>query len=131
MYLCKFILFFRLPKQKSLFEFKGFKRTIEHQGQTVDINHQPPPPKKKLLDCPHCCEKFQNNTGFTVHLKYKHTHEYAASNKISFEKVDDGQNVKKEVRSLISKLVEIVAEEEKDVITVDDTENKKVSLICR
>ena len=69
----------------------------------------------------HCCEKFQNNAGFTVHLKCKHT----------YKKVDDGQNVKKEVRSFISELVEIVAEEEKDIVVVDDTENKKVSVDCR
>ena len=69
----------------------------------------------------HCCEKFQNNAGFTVHLKCNHTH----------EKVEDGQNVKKEVRSFISELVEIVAEEEKDIIVVDDTENKKVPVEFR
>ena len=57
-----------MPKQKSVFEFKGFKRSIKHQGQTVNISDQPPP-KKKLFVCLHCCEKFQDNAGFTVHLK--------------------------------------------------------------
>ena len=63
-----------MSKQTSIFQFKGFKRTIVHQGQVLDFSNQPPQ-KRKLLKCPHCDETFKNTQGLSIHVKCKHLNE--------------------------------------------------------
>ena len=63
-----------MSKQTSIFQFKGFKRTILHHGQILDISNQPPQ-KRKLLKCPHCDEKFKSTQGLSIHVKCKHLNE--------------------------------------------------------
>ena len=114
-----------MSKQTSIFQFKGFKRTIAHQGQAVDISSQPP--QKNLLKCSYCDETFKSAQGLSIHLKCKHAQDYVkemkidSSNKIEFKKVekqDSFDNV--EVKELLEKLVDAVVKAETEVVEIVD-----------
>ena len=59
-----------MSKQTSILPFKGFKRTIVHQGHVLDISNQPSQ-KRKLLKCPHCDETFKSIQEFYNPCKMK------------------------------------------------------------
>ena len=118
-----------MSKQTSIFQFKGFKRTIVHQGQVVDIRSQPP--QKNLLKCSYCDETFKSAQGLSIHVKCKHAHDYVkemktgSSNKIEFKKVekqDSFDNFK--VRELLEKLVDAAVKAETEVVEIADEKNK-------
>ena len=116
-----------MSKQTSIFQFKGFKRTIVHQGQVLDISNQPPQ-KRKLLKCPHCDETFKSTQGLSIHVKCKHLNECVKeintnrSSKIEFKQVEKQDNF--EVKELLEKMVDHVVKSEKEVIEVADEDKK-------
>ena len=97
-----------MSKQTSILQFKGFKRTILHQGQVLDINNQPPQ-KRKLLKCPHCDETLKSTQGLSIQAKCKHLNECVEeinsnrSSKIEFKQVEKQDN--SEVKELLEKMV--------------------------
>ena len=98
--------------QTSIFQFKGFKRTILHQGQVLDISNQPPQ-KRKLLKCLHCDETFKSTLELSIHVKWDHLNECVkeintnrSSSKIQFRKVKKQHDF--EVKELLEKMADHV-----------------------
>ena len=119
-----------MSKQTSIFQFKGFKGTIAHQGQVVDISSQPPE-KKNLLKCSYCDETFKSAQGLSIHVKCKHAHDYVkemktdSSNKIEFKKVEKQDSFDNfEVKVLLEKLVDAAVKAETEVVEIVDEKNK-------
>ena len=112
-----------MSKQTSIFQFKGFKRTIVHQGQVLDISNQPPQ-KRKLLKCPHCDATYKSTQGLSIHVKCKHLNECVKeintnrSSKIEFKQVEKQDNF--EVKELLENMVDHVVKFEKEVIEAVD-----------
>ena len=105
-----------MSKQTSIFQFKGFKRTI-HQGQYISNE---PPKQMNLLEYPHCEEIFKNNQGLSSHVKCKHANEYVkemktnTSGKIPFKKSEKQDHF--EVKEVLEKLVDDVVKAETEVV---------------
>ena len=113
-----------MSKQTSIFQFKGFKRTIVHQGQVKDISSQPPQ-KKNLLKCSYYDETFKSEQGLSIHVKCKHAHDYVkemktdSSNKIEFKKVEKQDSFdNSEVKELLEKLVDAAVKVETNLMLV-------------
>ena len=106
-----------MSRQISIFQFKGFKRTIiVHQSQVLDISNQLPQ-RRKLLKCPHCDEAF-----IRANVKCKHLNKCVKeintnrSNKIEFKLVQKQDNF--EVKEFLEKMADHVVKSEKEVIEV-------------
>ena len=119
-----------MSKQTSIFQFKGFKRTIVHQGQVVGISSQPPQ-KNNLLKCSYCDERFKSAQELSVHVKCKHAHDYVkemktdSSSKVEFKKVEKQDSFDHfEVKELLEKLVDAVVKAETEVVEIVDEKNK-------
>ena len=119
-----------MSKQTSIFQFRGFKRTIVHQGQVVDISIQPPE-KQNLLKCSYCDETFKSAQGLSIYVKCKHAHDYVkemktdSSNKIELQKVEKQDSFDNfEVKELLEKLVDAVVKAETEVVKIVDEKNK-------
>ena len=108
-----------MSKQTSIFQCKGFSRTIKHQGQLIDISMQPPK-KTKIIKCSYCDDTFKNNQGLSIHLKCKHSGEYVASKMESnpSKKICFKNSLKQEcqersvVKDVLGKLVDDVVKAE-------------------
>lgn len=118
--------------QRSIFSFKGFTRSINHNGENVDISHAKPGVKRKKLFCEYCNEEFANQQGLSIHIKCKHSTPAKKPKKNPFsEKQTKEQEVVKDILyGVINKVVKLEqgkSVNSAEVIVIDDENIKPKS----